>query len=80
MKSKFNIGDEIYFMNYDTPSKGIIQGIAFIMGDFKSVNFSRKSDGDKPAIVYSMDGYAIVNERGAFKSSEELKDSLFKNL
>lgn len=81
MKSKFKIGEEIYFMNYNEPSKGIIKGIAFIVGEFEdSSSFKRNGSVENPSISYSVGAYRTIEESKAFSTKEELQADLFSKL
>lgn len=76
MKSKFNIGTEIFYMNYDKPTKGTIKGISFVIGKFKN----DEGTPENPAINYSMSEYETISENKAFATKEDLKKSLFDKL
>ena len=81
MKSKFKIGDEIFFMNYSTPAKGTVEGISFVVGKHETASRSkREGTFDKPSIEYYLGGYTTVDEAAVFASKEELQDDLFKEL
>ena len=80
MESKFKIGDEIFFMDYATPSKGIIKGICFVEGEFDNSSFKRKSEDGTFAISYSAGPYTTIDEEKSFATKEELKANLFKSL
>jgi hypothetical protein len=79
MKSKFKIGDEIYYMGYDKPRKEIIKGIAVISGivEFGISTYEGLESG--PSILYSF-GYCNVEESKVFATKKELIDNLFSNL
>ena len=77
METKFKIGQEIYFMRYGEPLKGIIQGIALVYGSFEDSSFKRTSDTEKPFVVYSCGAYQIADEDKAFATKQELIDSVF---
>jgi hypothetical protein len=80
METKFKIDEEVFFMNYDKPSKGIIKGIAVIYGKFKDGALERNGT-EKPSINYSIENnYNSVEEHKLFSSKEELQESLFSNL
>lgn len=80
MESKFKIGQEIYYMNYDKPTKGIIKGVAFVFGEFSESSFKRKGTGNEPAIVYSTGEYSCIDESKAFTTKDELINGVFANL
>ena len=81
METKFKKGTEVFFMNYSTPAKGIIKGIAVIDGDFKDSSFERKGTTEKPSISYSIEGsFTSMEEHKVFATKEELQNSLFANL
>jgi len=80
MRSKFNVGDEIFFMNGSEATKGEIVGISFIVGEFKTVYFDRKGSIDKPSISYSLGSYSDVPEEKAFSTKEELIQSVFSKI
>lgn len=80
MKSKFNIGDEIFYMNFNEPKKSKVIGIAFIIGDFKNSSFEKKGEVNNPSITYSVGGYSTVDEKDAFANKEELQNHLFAKL
>lgn len=80
MKSKFKIGDEIYYMNYAEPTKGTIKGIAFVIGAFSESSFKRTGLEDSPTVVYSTGGYSAIDENKAFATKEELQNEVFSKL
>ena len=81
METKFKIEEEVFFMNYDKPSKGVITGIAIVYGDFKDSSFERKGTTEKPSISYSIEGsFTSIEEHKVFATKEELQNSLFANL
>jgi hypothetical protein len=81
MNTKFKIGEEVFFMRYDVPSKGIIKGIAIIEGAFKESSFEKTGTVENPSINYSIEGsYTSVEEHKVFATKEELVNSLFSNL
>lgn len=80
MKSKFKIGDEIFYMNFSEPSKGIIKGIAFVIGEFSESSFKRKGLENNPAVIYSTGDYSAIDENKAFATKEELQSVLFSKL
>lgn len=81
MKSKFNIGDEIFFMKYNEPSKAVVKGIAFIIGEFEeSSSFKRIGTEEKPSVNYNVGMYSSIEESKAFATKEELQKNLFANL
>ena len=80
MKSKFKIGDEIYYMNYSEPAKGTIKGIAFVVGEFSESSFKRTGLENSPAVVYSTGSYSAIDENKVFATKEELQADLFSKL
>lgn len=80
MKSKFKIGDEIYYMNYAEPTKGTIKGIAFVIGEFSESSFKRTGLENNPAVVYSTGSYSAIDENKCFATKEELQNELFSKL
>lgn len=80
METKFKIGDEIFYMKYSEPAKGIIKGIAFVIGEFEDSSFKRKAVDGKPSITYSVGSYVTIEEANAFSTKDELQNYLFKNL
>ena len=46
VETKFNIGDEIYYMDFSEPKKAKIKGIAVVTGDFNDSNFSNINDSE----------------------------------
>jgi hypothetical protein len=72
---KFTIGDEVYFMRYDTPVKKTIKGYAIVYGEFKDL-----SDKDPVGIVYSFDDFTKANEKAVFASKDLLMEHMFKDL
>ena len=80
MESKFKIGDEIFYMNYSEPAKGIIKGIAFVIGDFQESSFKRTGLENNPAVIYSTGSYSAIDENKAFATKEELQNDLFSKL
>jgi hypothetical protein len=80
MESKFKIGQEVYYMNCNEPAKGLIKGIAFIVGNFTDSFFSREATEDKPCIVYSIGGYAAIDEDKVYASKMDLQNALFSKL
>jgi hypothetical protein len=80
MESKFKIGDTIYYMNYSEPVKGVIKGIAFVIGEFQESSFKRTGLENKPVVIYSTGNYSAIGEDKAFATKEELQADLFKKL
>ena len=80
MKSKFKIGDEIFYMNYDEPRKGIIKGIAFVIGEFENTSFKKIGTEETPSVTYSLGAYLVVDEDKAFSTKEELQTFIFSKL
>lgn len=80
MKSKFKIGDEVYYMNYSEPEKGKIKGIAFVFGEFTESSFKRTGSLDSPTVVYSTGSYFAIDEDKLFATKEELQNALFSKL
>ncbi len=80
MESKFKIGDEIYFMSYTRPTKGKIEGIAFVVGKFNNSVFKKTGTHENPSITYHTGGYDTVDEGNAYATKEELQIALFANL
>ena len=80
MKSKFKIGDEIFYMNYDEPRKGIIKGIAFVIGEFENTSLKKKGTEETPSVTYSLGAYLVVDEDKAFSTKEELQTFIFSKL
>lgn len=81
VKTKFNVGDMIYFMAYDTPKKGMIEGFAAFYGNFKNSSFEKNSKSmDEPVIIYSVGAYQTVEESKAFKNKEDLIVNMFAGL
>ncbi len=74
--SKFKIGQEVYFMDFSTPRKGNVKGIATIEGDFTSGGLNKSNQ-----VVYAVEGcYSSLDEDKLFTSKEELNNHLFKDL
>lgn len=80
MKTKFNIGEEVYFMKYDEPTKGIIKGYTITFGEFETIHFKRSGKDGIPVITYCIENYNTVDENKVFKTKQELQDSLFSKL
>lgn len=80
MNTKFNIGDEIYYMSYPEPTKGIIKGIAFVIGEFTATSFKHTGSQENPKIIYSTGAYSEIEESKAFATKEELQNNLFAKL
>lgn len=82
VKSKFNIGDTIYYMYGKCPTKDIIFGITFFVGRKQSAQGETHSTmGDNPLISYHAEGSTrSISELDAYATKEELQKSLFANL
>jgi hypothetical protein len=77
MKSKFKIGDTIHYMENNKPTTGDVTSICSVVGEVEFRFGKVKSDQDSIAIVYFIGTYTTINETNAFKTMEELKESLF---
>lgn len=77
-KTKFKIGDEVFFMEYSGPKKEIIKGIEFTVG------FDQKTEKEftveKPKITYVFSKYSEKCESECFGSKQDLIDSVFSNI
>ena len=74
--SKFKIKQEVYFMDFSTPSKGKIKGIATIEGDLIMGGLNKSNQ-----VIYAVEGcYSSLDEDKLFTSKEELNKHLFKDL
>lgn len=80
MKNKFKIGDEIYYMKFDTPEKGIIKGIGIFYGEIQTLYNTIKQTEENPVIKYYTTPYTEVEEKNVFKTKEELINSVFSKL
>lgn len=80
METKFNIGDEIYFMDFSEPKKSKIKGIALVTGDFNDSNFRLKTNDGEYSVLYSVGSYSSLHEDKLFKSKEDLQEYVFANL
>lgn len=81
MRTKFNIGEEVFFMKFGSEaSKNTVKGIAVIVGDFEDSSFKRNGTLENPCITYCMSCYVTVNENKVFRTKEELIEDVFKNL
>ena len=81
-KSKFNIGDIIYYMYGEQPIKDIISGITFFVGKKKSSTGERyETMGDIPSVSYHTEESSNpINEDKAYATKGELQKSVFANI
>lgn len=81
-KSKFDIGEIIFFMNGGMPVKAQITGIHIFSGYSQDSSGCRtESKKGEFMVSYYTEGYTIpTREFNAFASKEELQKSLFDNL
>lgn len=76
MDTKFKIGDQIHFMKNNVPMSEKIKGISIHNGEINELYYSQKpEEGTK--ILYHYDSYGSVNEEDAYKSIDDLKNTLF---
>lgn len=80
VETKFNIGDEIYYMDFSEPKKAKIKGIAVVTGDFNDSNFRIKTNEEEYSVLYSTGSYSSLHEDKVFKSKEDLQENLFSKL
>lgn len=81
-KSKFDIGELIFFMNGGMPVKAQITGINMFSGWSQDNSGCRTESkkGESMISYYTQDYTTPVREFNAFASKEELQKSLFDNL
>jgi hypothetical protein len=84
-ESKFNIGDTIYYMYGEHPTKEVITGISFFKGKMRSgvggVGGWHESTGDAPVVSYHVEKCPkSISELEAHATKEELQKSVFANL
>lgn len=77
MKTKFNIGEEVFFMDYTTPAKKKITGITFTVGEAEGGTVYLP---EEPLIQYRFNNYCIKEESLLYTSKKALQDDLFKGL
>ena len=80
METKFEIGDEVYFMDYKTPQKDTITGIAIFWGVDRNVRKVSVPEGQHQVIYYTKNKYSELEEKELFKTKDELVNSLFSSL
>lgn len=82
VKSKFNKGQTIYFMNGEMPAKDVVSGITFFVGKKEdSVGTRHETMGDIPDISYHLENDTkSVHESAAYETKEYLIEATFKNL
>ena len=80
METKFKIGEEVYFMDYKTPRKDIITGIAVFWGEDNNVNKRKALEGQCIILYYTKEKYSELEEKELFKTKDELVNSLFSSL
>lgn len=80
MKTKFNIGDELYYMNYTRPEKSIVTGISLFYGIDDHIN-KRKAPENGCLVLYVLkDKYSEAEEKDLFRTKEELINNVFGSL
>ena len=85
VNSKFNIGDEVYYMSDTIPCKSNISGISFFTGcrcdQTKAGVTHHRTIGNACAIEYYLLSrvYPIPEEK-VFATKEELKESVFSTI
>jgi hypothetical protein len=77
---KYNIRDEVYFMECDVARKGKITGIITYEGHIKTMSFDDKVPEGQIVINYVIDCYTTRREEALYNSVLELQSSVFKNL
>lgn len=77
MKTNFKIGDIIYFINNNEVKKEKITGIAIYQGDIKSLYNEKNVKKGDYLVEYHCGPYVTVTEDKAYKTSDELKLSIF---
>ena len=81
VKSKFNIGDAVYFMYGAKPKVGVITGITFQRGSRLSTSIKEPPGFKKDSTTYHLnDSIDIIDidETYVHGSIEELKDATFR--
>lgn len=76
----FKKGEEIFFIEANTPKKAKVEGIAIYSGRCKSVSVDKDIKEGEMEVVYFVGAYTIVEEQNAFKTKEDLQQSLFAAL
>lgn len=81
-KTKFNIGETIYFMHKDMPSKEIISGITIFTGKKYENNGQRyfTKDGEFTILYHLGKITFVIEEKEAYASKEDLQSALFSSL
>ena len=77
METKYNIGEEVFFMDYTTPAKEKITGIIFTVGKVKDGTIYLP---EEPLIEYRFNDYCVKEESLLYTSKKALQDELFKGL
>ena len=72
VETRFNEGDEVFFMNYETPAKAIIIGIRIFIGNNQTTAEKFSGTLEKPIVVYDFGSYRGKTEDEVFKTKEEL--------
>lgn len=77
LKSKFNKGETIHYMQHDKPCSNKIVGISYYTGNCESTKSSCNMKDDEVTIILHTGSYSDVKEEYAFKSKDMLRKSLF---
>jgi hypothetical protein len=75
--NKFNIGDEIFFMENNEIKNAKIVGISSYVGSIYSLNMKKDIPQGEVLNIYHCGPYVEVEEDKAYKSLAELKKVLF---
>lgn len=79
-KSKFEIGEEIFFMEFNQPKKAAVIGISNLEGKVKFTGIEVDNQQGVITTYYHVGSYSSVEEKNAYSSKEELQKSLFDKL
>ncbi|MEK6878618.1 MAG: hypothetical protein AABY22_03370 [Nanoarchaeota archaeon] len=75
VESKFNIGDDIYFLAGELPMKSKIAGISFFIGE-KHSHSGQSLVCKKCSVSYNFHDVTVcINETDAYETKEQLIDA-----
>ncbi len=80
IKTKYNIGDTVFFMKDSIPQKDSIMGICTMSGEVANETGRIWTPKQLGAVNYYFSNGHCVREEGVFPTKEELRESLFAAL
>ncbi|WP_406755726.1 hypothetical protein [Tenacibaculum maritimum] len=66
-------------MKDNNPLKRTIKGISIYQGEIHELHFSNEKTNET-TVMYHYENYGNIDEKNVFKSKEELKSSVFKEI